>query len=663
MPSAPVPRNEQERLASLQSYHILDTATEKDFDELAELASAICDTPVALISFVDKDRQWFKARKGVDISETDRALSFCAHAINKPNEILEVEDARRDKRFADNDLVTGDTNLVFYAGVPLVDNAGYPLGSLCVIDREKKQLNDMQRSALKVLANQVMDKLTLRKKILELQESKNRNSRLNKLLMTKEQEAMQIIKNTPMAMALHVGLDMTIRFANDMMLKAWDKDELVFHMPFAKALPELAALDFPSTMRQVYRTGIRYEQTEAHMSYEHQGEIKQFYYNYAFTPLKDENGQVWGILNTAFDMTAVVRNRLAAESAEEQLRLAVQSADLGTWYINASTREFIASPKLKELFGYSANEPMGYEAAIAQIPDEHRDRIAHAVEDTLNHGTAYDVEYPIVGYRDKKLRWVRATGNLFKSGGDTAAAHFSGTIADITERREDEQRKNDFIGMVSHELKTPLTSISGYTQLQLARTIKADDKAGQELAIKSKRQVDRMQALITGFLDVARLTEGKIRLNKKEFDMATLFDISAHELLAVHTTHKLIFHKVEAISIHADQEKIEQVLVNFINNAVKYSQSGSEINVDCIAQDNHITVSVTDQGFGVSPKDQKHIFERFYRVDNAKTNQISGFGIGLYVCKEIVERHGGQTGVESEIGQGSRFWFTLPLGL
>lgn len=661
MPSAPIPFNEQERLAALKSYHILDTATEKDFDELAELASVICNTPIALISLVDKNRQWFKARKGITDSETDRALSFCAYAINKPDEILEVEDAREDARFVDNDLVTGDLNMVFYTGVPLVDENGYALGSLCVIDQESKKLNNMQRSALKVLANQVIDKLTLRRKVIELQEAQNRNLRLNKLLIAKQQEAMQIIKNTPMAMALHTGIDMTIVFANDMMLNAWGKDEKVFQLPFNIALPELAALDFPSTMRRVYRTGIRYEQNEAHMTYSHFGTLKQFYYNYAFTPLINQDGKVWGILNTAIDMTNVVRNRLAAESAEQQLRLAVQSADLGTWYINAQTREFIPSFKLKELFGYRHDDSLSYEAALMQITEDYRAKVAAAVEATITQGEAYDIEYPIVGYRDKKLRWVRATGRLYKSGNDNETAHFSGTIADITERKEDEQRKNDFIGMVSHELKTPLTSISGYTQLQLARASKNNDKHGQELAIKSKRQIDRMQALITGFLDVARITEGKIVLNKTGVDMAGLIKTVQEELLSIHNTHKLNFDFFEGVQVQADQDKIEQVLVNLINNAIKYSPQGTEIKIECNTKGNDAFIAVTDHGIGVNKIDKTNIFKRFYRVDNTQTTLISGFGIGLYICKEIVERHGGKIGVDSKIGKGSSFWFTLPL--
>jgi len=167
--SVPLSLNEEERLAALRSYNILDTAEESDFDELTTLASAICQTPIALISLVDSNRQWFKSHIGLPASETPIEQSFCAHAIVSYNEIMVVDDAREDDRFADNPLVTGDPKIVFYAGVPLVNEDGFALGTLCVIDREKKHLNDAQTAALKVIAKQVVDKLELRRKIADLQ--------------------------------------------------------------------------------------------------------------------------------------------------------------------------------------------------------------------------------------------------------------------------------------------------------------------------------------------------------------------------------------------------------------------------------------------------------------------------------------------------------------
>ena len=171
-----MPSDELQRIQALQSYGILDTPYENDFDDLTELASVICQTPVALISLVDENRQWFKSNKGLEVRETDRAHSFCAHAILKPENMMVVENARADVRFKDNILVTGKTNIVFYAGMPLIDSHGNALGTLCVIDHCERQLNESQIKSLKILSKTVMEKLELRRQLATLsQERKNDN--------------------------------------------------------------------------------------------------------------------------------------------------------------------------------------------------------------------------------------------------------------------------------------------------------------------------------------------------------------------------------------------------------------------------------------------------------------------------------------------------------
>jgi signal transduction histidine kinase len=170
MPIVPLPENEDERLASLASYNILDTLQEDDFNAITLLASEICQTPVALISLIDDKRQWFKSAVGTNMSETPKEQAFCAYTI-MGTDIMVVPDARNDERFADNPLVTGNPNIVFYAGVPLLNEDGYPLGSLCVIDTEVKELTPKQVDALKALSKQVLAQLELRKKMQVLEQA------------------------------------------------------------------------------------------------------------------------------------------------------------------------------------------------------------------------------------------------------------------------------------------------------------------------------------------------------------------------------------------------------------------------------------------------------------------------------------------------------------
>ncbi|WP_210543165.1 PAS domain S-box protein [Rhodoferax sp. PAMC 29310] len=156
------PPQEIQRIQALRSYAVLDTPNESSFDDLVQLASFICETPIALVSLIDEQRQWFKSRVGLDVPETPREMAFCAHAILKPDEVLQVCDAQLDPRFADNPLVTGDPHIRFYAGIPLVTSSGLALGTLCVIDRTPRELNASQRQALRTLGRQVMALLELR---------------------------------------------------------------------------------------------------------------------------------------------------------------------------------------------------------------------------------------------------------------------------------------------------------------------------------------------------------------------------------------------------------------------------------------------------------------------------------------------------------------------
>ncbi|MFD2934070.1 sensor histidine kinase [Spirosoma flavum] len=165
---------ETKRLDALKSYDILDSLPESDYDDITNLASQICQTPISLISLIDDKRQWFKSNHGLDIRETPREFSFCAHAITNPQETLIVPDSREDERFAENPLVTGDPHVVFYAGVPLVDADGLALGSLCIIDDKPKQLSQAQLVALRTLANHVVTLLALRKSNKALRQSEQR---------------------------------------------------------------------------------------------------------------------------------------------------------------------------------------------------------------------------------------------------------------------------------------------------------------------------------------------------------------------------------------------------------------------------------------------------------------------------------------------------------
>lgn len=170
----PIPENEAARLETLRQYEVLDTDPEESFNDLVRLAAYICDTPIALITFIDEHRQWFKARFGLRQKETHRDLSFCAHAILQDGPLI-VPDALQDERFKTNPYVTSEPRIRFYAGSPLVSPEGFKIGTLCVIDSRPKELNPKQIAALKMLGNQAMTQLDLRREMLSLRRALDRH--------------------------------------------------------------------------------------------------------------------------------------------------------------------------------------------------------------------------------------------------------------------------------------------------------------------------------------------------------------------------------------------------------------------------------------------------------------------------------------------------------
>ncbi len=184
-----LPQSEELRLRTLRSYNILDTVKEEEYEEVTYLAGMICGCPISMISFIDKERQWFKSHRGIDDSETPLELSFCVHALGSPDKGLVVQDARVDPRFSKNPMVTGEAGIVFYAGFPLISENGVALGSLCVVDRKPQTLSQEQLTALKILSRQVMQLMESRKKTYEMQLLQDALEKRNKEL---EQFAMVV---------------------------------------------------------------------------------------------------------------------------------------------------------------------------------------------------------------------------------------------------------------------------------------------------------------------------------------------------------------------------------------------------------------------------------------------------------------------------------------
>ncbi len=230
----------------------------------------------------------------------------------------------------------------------------------------------------------------------------------------------------------------------------------------------------------------------------------------------------------------------------------------------------------------------------------------------------------------------------------------------VAERRELERRKDDFIAIASHELKTPVTSLKLHMQLLHRKFKMANDHKSADSVAKMDGQLNKLTDLINDLLDVSKIEEGKLRLNLAEFELKNLVEEIIEEMQL--TTRQRIVKKIESTGlVYGDRDRIGQVLANFLSNAIKYSPSANKIVVKATKDKKNVTVSVEDFGFGLTPKEQNKVFERFNRAGQEGKGAMPGLGLGLYISKEIINRHKGKVWVESKKGKGSKFYFSLPL--
>ena len=473
-----------------------------------------------------------------------------------------------------------------------------------------------------------------------------------------EERFRSLVLQAPVAMNVFSTRNLIIDLANERMLKIWGKGNAVLGQPLADAMPELSGQPIMDTLLKVFDTGEIFYGNESKAILERNGKFDEHYFNLIYKPIRDKANNITAILQVANEVTEQVNAREGLVKSEERMRMAIEAAKLATFEINPIDRSLIPSPRLKEFFGYNVDDDVSFDAALERIHPDYRQHITDMVDLTLTTGVKYDVEYPIIGFRDQRTRWVRGVGAV--QNGNDRTQYFVGVLHEITEQKQDEQRKNDFITMVSHELKTPLTSLKAYSQLLERYAKDKQDTFTVGLLNKCLSQIEKMNVMIHGFLNVSRLESGKILMNHEEFDMALLISEAKDESISMYTSREFIFEPVVKTIVLADRNKIGQVIGNFISNAVKYSPTKSTIRVACINSGEFVQVSVTDEGVGVPISEREKLFERFYRSASVSSSTISGFGIGLYLSAEIIQHHEGKIWIESEMGKGSTFYFTIP---
>ncbi|TWR24705.1 response regulator [Mucilaginibacter pallidiroseus] len=475
-----------------------------------------------------------------------------------------------------------------------------------------------------------------------------------------EQQLRNLITEAPVAIAIYRGKEHTIEMANERMLHYWGRTATeVTGKTLVDATPELATQGFYEIMDSVFNTGERYVSGEVPVIMMRADKQKTQYINLTIEALKEDNGRVSGLMAVAADVTEQVAARKELENINDTLKLAMDAANLGIWRSDWGTDNLFVSNIGRIMHGIPLDKSLSFDETLEVVVPEHRERFVQAIKSAVDTKGRFSEDYQIQPFHGGKRKWLNSTGKVELNENDEVVGVI-GTLLDITESKEDNQRKDDFIGMVSHELKTPLTSMGGYTQMLQMHAKRSSDKFAEEKLVKLGSQVKKMTTLINGFLNVSRLEAGKIHLNIQHFNLKELIEEAIDESQSSTGTHELTFEPCEGVTVNADRDKISSVLSNLIGNAIKYSPKTTIVNIGVTSTEHNIVVSVKDEGMGIDSADLEKLFDRYYRVESNLMQHISGFGIGLYLSTEIVNRHGGKIWAESELGKGSTFYFSLP---
>ncbi|MCU7613020.1 PAS domain-containing protein [Chryseobacterium sp. GMJ5] len=467
-----------------------------------------------------------------------------------------------------------------------------------------------------------------------------------------------LITKSDYSIAIYRSDDLYIELANELMLKTWGKDSSVIGMKLEDALPELEGQPFIGILKDIFATGKTYTATEDRVNLVVDGKLQTFYFNFSYKPLKNSNGEVYAIYNMAVDVTDLVIARTEIQIREEKFRELADSMPQFVWTSDEKGKIMYMNENWYRYTGFDKDTDP-HESLKKIIKPEVFKKVSAIWNESVKTGKPFEVEYEFQDFKNPEIyRWFlgRAVPTFDENGN---VKQWIGTFTDIDDFKQLQTQKDNFLGIASHELKTPLTSLKLYTQFIEKNLARKNDIKNADVARKMDSQIDHLTGLISDLLDVTKIQNGKIQLNESYFD----FDQLTEEVIAeqqMSSRHKIMLKKSIIGEVYADRHRISQVMSNLISNAIKYSPDACEVHVSALLEDNNrITFSVRDFGIGIPEDKQAKVFEQYYRVSGSKEHTFPGLGLGLYISSEIIKRTGGRIYVHSVEGKGSDFCFEI----
>jgi PAS domain S-box-containing protein len=375
------------------------------------------------------------------------------------------------------------------------------------------------------------------------------------------------------------------------------------------------------------------------------------------SPIRGIHGNIIGASKIARDITPEKEAKRLIAANEKKFQVLADSMPQFVWTADTAGNLNYFNQAVCLYSGLS-KEQIKKEGWLQIIHPDDREANVKAWMHAVNTGTDFIFEHRF-GRHDGEYRWQLSRAIPQKDAAGNIQM-WVGTSTDIQEMKEQDQQKDFFISMASHELKTPVTSVKGYIQLLQSAYAKSEDNLLKQSLKVIDKQIVTLTSLITDLLDVSKIKSGSLVLNKQNFEITEMISEVVSQIQHVNPDHDISFIG-NAATVFADRERISQVLINLLTNAVKYSPNSKKIIIKDFIEDDQVVLSVQDSGIGISKIDQEKIFERFYRVEGKDEKTYPGFGIGLFISSEIIQRHNGKIGVTSEPGKGSVFYFSIPL--
>ncbi len=681
--SAPLPPDETKRLAALRAHELLDSSAETALDDLVTLAADICGTPISLISLIDANRQWFKAKVGLSVSETSREQAFCAHAILEER-VMVVADATRDPRFADNPLVTGPPHIRFYAGAPLTNAEGIALGTLCVIDQVPRTLTPLQLAALEILSRQAAAHFELRRALGTVSSQQARLQDSNALLRA----------------IVEVSLDCIVMIDEaGSILEFSPEAERTFGYTRAEAVGRpMVDLIVPPSLREAHQRGFaHYLATGDGPVLNKRIEIRAMRADGAQFPVELSISRVDVKGRPAFvaylrDITERQQHQAeqVATAARLQAEVELVSTTLaavtdGIFALDGAGRVRLTNWQAEQQAGRRGEAVVG-EAfdRVLSLEDERGEPIpilkvlgdldlsVREWSAKLSGGDVHErrsrgriSRQVLLRRSDGTLRTVLLNVTRLATGaghGDDGAPRVVIAVRDISEEIEAAKSKRDFVHVVSHELRTPVTSIHGFVSALLDSPDMPRDTRVEFLQIVCT-QSSRLSQLVEEILEVARLESGGLPLYLEE--VATAEVVRRAVLGLQHEAQRKAVRVGTVLPatlppLRSDAARLQSVVTNVLSNAVKFTPSGGDVEISAAVVGDQMQIVVCDSGPGI-PEDQRdRVFEKFYRVRRPGT-EVPGTGLGLSIVKSTVELLGGTVSLDTRGGGGLRVLVVFPL--